>query len=276
MKTKFTTVLCLLIAAIATTTQSCKKDGAGPGGAIENSLVKDMVITYTNSLDNAHFDYDDQQRDKSWAYSELKIEKSFGGPQYTSSMQIDAQGRVTQVDTKGLNGVGNDYRLLYSYDDQGRVKSILTKSKFTTTNYRDESQTDFIYDADNNLSKIKRGYMQYNYYTVTTFSDFKAEFKNSLSTKNFGFNHFGTASYPSFFMDAGGSGHSGATFYMFGGNLMPGKYTTRDYLKSDDSPKTVEQTLYTYNYQKDSNGRITRIEANYFQGQKETYAISYY
>lgn len=275
MKTKFTNLLWLLAAVIITAT-SCKKDSDGPGGSIDNAMVKDMVINYVNVVENAHFDYDDKKRDKSWTYTDLTINKQFGGPQYNSSMQVDNQGHVSQVDTKGLNGAGSDYRLLYTYDDKGRVKSLLRKSKTNNSNYTDEGLTEFIYDENGNLSKMKLGYFQYNYYTLYSFSGYSPDFKNSLSAKNFGFNNFGTASYPSFFMDRGGSGHSGATFYMFAGQQMPGKYTTRDYKKVDDTPTTAEKTIYTYTYQKDSKGRITRIDATYFEGQKESYAISYY
>lgn len=241
------------IAAIA----GCKKDkGEEPAAS---SLVKEVALTYTYSGSRKilPFDYDEQGRliTGGFVYNTGGIARKFSfGSQGEANMDVSLDnGRIRTVhynDNRPLQT--EDFISTFTYDENGRLVQIYSYDRSLTAPYALINIYTYTWDDNDNLIEAKREFSRNvsgaieNTYT-TTYSDFSPEYTNTLTGKNFGFDYFGTTSYPDNFTP-NSSGSTGNTFPpVFAGKNMPLKMT-------------VDGRNYEMSYRKDNNGRIIHIE----------------
>ncbi|MDP9078671.1 MAG: hypothetical protein M3O71_14665 [Bacteroidota bacterium] len=248
MKTLKTNFLLLFIVAGFT---SCSKDSKTPGPVAATPLVTQMVVTYSNLRVVFNNTYDDKKRLATVGVNTNTVTYNAGGfeivrpdgpnDNYITDVNL-ADGRINTI----LSYYSAErYNSTFSYDSEGRlVKIVLTR----TANGQVLGHYNYTYtwDDNDNLLSSKTTDDNGNDYT-TTYSGFSTENVNTLRGKNFGFDYFGTADYPSDYVpnNNGGSGY-----------IFPGIYAGKLL------PSVIKKPGYTYNvtYHKNAQGFIDKIE----------------
>lgn len=246
MKTlKITLAILLIIVAFI----SCSKDNKSPDPAvIATPLVTQMVVTYSNLRVVYNNTYDDKKRLATVGTATTAVTYNAGGFEI---VRPDAQ-LITDVNlADGRIGsilsyyTAERYNSTFNYDNKGRLVKIL---QTRTTNGQVIGHFSYNYswdDNDNLVSNTSIGNSGDTY--TTTYSGFSAENVNTLRGKNFGFDYFGTADYPSDYVpnNNGGSGYIFPSIYA--GKLLP---------------SVIKRPGHTYNvtYHKNVQGYIDKIQ----------------
>lgn len=237
-------VILLIIAVFI----SCSKDNPT---VISEPLVTQMVVTYSNSRVVYNNTYDDKKRLASVGSPTGIITYNAGGFEITRPNGPNDQlvtdvnltdGRVTTV----LSYYSAErYNSTFSYDSKGRLVKIL---QTRTANGQVIGTFSYAYswDDNDNLLSSTSTTNGGNAYTIT-YSGFSAENVNTLRGRNFGFDYFGTADYPSDYVpnNNGGSGY-----------IFPGIYAGKLL------PSVIKRPERTYNvtYHKNAQGYIDKIQ----------------
>jgi hypothetical protein len=242
LKTNFG--ILLIIAAFI----SCSKDNPA---IVASPLVTQMVVTYSNSRVVFNNTYDDKKRLATVGLPTSIITYNAGGFEIVRPDGPDEQ-LITDVNlTDGrINTIlsyysAERYNSTFTYDSKGRLSKIV---QTRTVNGQVIGTFNYAYswdDNDNLLSNTSKDYNGNTY--TTTYSGFSAENVNTLRGRNFGFDYFGTADFPSDFVpnNNGGSGYIFPSIYA--GKLLP---------------SVIKTPSLTYNvtYHKNAQGYIDKIQ----------------
>ena len=249
-----------------------KKDSAGNNNQ-NNAGARISQIVYTRTNGNpsiTNLEYDAQGRNKEWTYSNLDFSQ-----QYTIESRIlqqrfllNGEGLVTEGYTQTFPA---NYRRKITYDGQKRITQVtieeqeVNNSGNATTNYQLIYTYDFTWDEQNNVPSVKLTYSNYFLsiantggvkYVIYTYAGYSALYQNTLQPANAGLDFFGPYGYPSMLLEGGATG--GALNGYFMGKQLP---TAFSYQSFDAQNKLVSSSQqYTYQYEKDSHGRITMID----------------
>jgi len=242
---------CLSILLIAAVFLSCSKSSNSPNPTMATPLVTQMVVTYANLRVVYNNTYDDKKRLSTVGIADGVITYSAGGfevgkPDGPNDKLITdvnlTDGRITTVLSYYSAERNNS---TFSYDSKGRLAKIV-QNRSVNGQVIDTYNYVYTWDSDDNLlsSKItdKQGTV-----SEATYSGFLAENVNTLRGKNFGFDYFGTADYPSDYVpnNNGGSGYIFPSIYA--GKLLPS--VIKAYSRN-----------YNVTYHKNAQGYIDKIQ----------------
>ncbi|MDR3697868.1 hypothetical protein [Mucilaginibacter sp.] len=229
MKTLKTTfaILFLMIAFI-----SCSKDSKAPEPAIVTTpLVTQMVLTLPYITVATNNTYDDQKRLASVGAANHIVTYRAGGFEivdpYDNGVKLITDvnldnGRISTV--LSYSSDIDRYNSTFSYDSKGRLIEI---QQTETLNGQIIDNSIYTYTWDDNDNLIASTYSDNQAAPVQTiYSGFSAENANTLTGKNFGFDYFGTAGYPSNYTPNHNGGSGGTFPSIYAGKLLPSVITS--------------------------------------------------
>jgi hypothetical protein len=229
---------------------ACSKTSDGPTNAV--LLVKQIVLTLPYITAVTNNTYDDKKRLASVGAANHIVTYRAGGFEIVFSYDNGDKlitdvnlenGRISTV--LSYPSEIERYNSTFSYDSKGR----LVKIKQTRTFNGEIIDTfDYTYtwdDSDNLVASTIPDNLGGS--IKTTYSGFSADNVNTLTGKNFGFDYFGTAGYPSNYTPNHNGGPGGIFPSVYAGKILPSVITSLGV-----------STNATYH--KNTQGYIDRIE----------------
>jgi YD repeat-containing protein len=236
------------ILIILTSFTACSKKDETPAVP----LVKQIVLTLPYITVEKNNTYDDKRRLASVGAANHIVTYRAGGFEivlpYDNGDKLITDvnlenGRISTV--LSYPSEIERYNSTFSYDTKGRLIKIIQTRTF---NGQIIDTFEYTYSWDDNDNLIAATIPDNQGGSVkTTYSGFSADNVNTLGGKNFGFDYFGTAGYPSNYTPD----HNGGP-----GNTFPGIYAGKIL------PSVISSLGATTNviYHKNSQGYIDRIE----------------
>ncbi|MDN3581536.1 hypothetical protein [Mucilaginibacter flavus] len=242
----------LTILLVAITVISCSKTGNTPNQqTTATPLVTQMVVTYSNLRVVFNNTYDDKKRLATVGTTDGVITYNAGGFEIVRP-DGPKDNLITDVNLTDGHAItvlsyysAERYNSTFNYDSKGRLAKIV-QSRTVSGQLINTYTYAYTWDDNDNLLS---GTITDNKGAVTTatYSGFLAENVNTLRGKNFGFDYFGTADFPSDYVpnNNGGSGYIFPSIYA--GKLLPSVI------------KTFGRT-YNVTYHKNAQGNIDKIQ----------------
>lgn len=252
MKTLKSTLVVLILAI---TFSACSKSGTNPQkAAAVVPLVTQVVTTYPNYRVVYNYTYDDKKRLSTVGSIDHNVTYNAGGfeiivPDGSSDKLITdvtlTDGKIATVASYHSSPQYQYYNSVFSYDTNGRLVKTVQKETYGGNVIYTVTYT-YTWNDDDNLIAATIASSDGDTFSVT-YSGFSADNPNTLGGKNFGFDYFGTADYPEYYVPNNNGGP---------GAIFPGVYAGKILPTVSKSPSGTTN----YAYHKNSQGYIDRIE----------------